>query len=264
MSYTAWRSASSGTAEAHVGDRDIHRDLGDQLVHRVGRDRAPHLRRRLGLAAEHARDLLQLAPVGLLRLRQLDLVAGDGGDRGVVQADVADHVADAPQVTNIAISRKKNRRATQEFRWRRNGDEHAYFQWRVPPASVAPAGPGAAWPQRYASGRSPARIASYTTHGGQPRGREGCNAPTDRRQLEDERPVRAMAAAIAAPLRAGAASLACDLLVCPPATLIAAVAQLLAGSPVAVGGAGLPRRAERRAYRRHLRRHAARRRRDAG
>ncbi len=44
------------------------------------------------------------------------------------------------------------------------------------------------------------------------------------------------AAAIAAPLRPGAAGLGCDLLVCPPATLIASVAHTLAGSAVAVGG----------------------------
>jgi triosephosphate isomerase len=41
-------------------------------------------------------------------------------------------------------------------------------------------------------------------------------------------------AAIAAPL--ATASVACDLLVCPPATLIAPVAAVLAGSAVAVGG----------------------------
>jgi triosephosphate isomerase len=46
--------------------------------------------------------------------------------------------------------------------------------------------------------------------------------------------LRAEAAAIATPL--AAAAVACDLLVCPPATLIASVAELLAGSPVAVGG----------------------------
>ena len=44
------------------------------------------------------------------------------------------------------------------------------------------------------------------------------------------------AAAIAAPLRRGADGLACDLLVCPPATLITTVAHILAGSAVAVGG----------------------------
>lgn len=43
------------------------------------------------------------------------------------------------------------------------------------------------------------------------------------------------AEAIATPLR-DATGLPCDLLVCPPATLIAAVARILAGSPVAVGG----------------------------
>ncbi len=42
-------------------------------------------------------------------------------------------------------------------------------------------------------------------------------------------------ATLAAPLREPAESLACDLLVCPPATLIAAVAAALAGSKVAVG-----------------------------
>jgi triosephosphate isomerase (TIM) len=36
--------------------------------------------------------------------------------------------------------------------------------------------------------------------------------------------------------RTGATGLACDLLVCPPFTQIAAVARILAGSPVAVGG----------------------------
>jgi triosephosphate isomerase len=46
----------------------------------------------------------------------------------------------------------------------------------------------------------------------------------------------AEAAAIVSPLRAGATGVACDLLVCPPFTQIAAVASLLAGSPVAVGG----------------------------
>ena len=40
---------------------------------------------------------------------------------------------------------------------------------------------------------------------------------------------------IAAPLRAPAEALRCDLLVCPPATLLATVAQRLAGSAVAVG-----------------------------
>jgi triosephosphate isomerase len=46
----------------------------------------------------------------------------------------------------------------------------------------------------------------------------------------------AEAVAIADPLRHGANDLACDLLVCPPFTQIAAVAQILAGSAVAVGG----------------------------
>ena len=36
--------------------------------------------------------------------------------------------------------------------------------------------------------------------------------------------------------RASSAALPCDLLVCPPATLIRQVAQILAGSPIAVGG----------------------------
>ncbi len=46
----------------------------------------------------------------------------------------------------------------------------------------------------------------------------------------------ALAEAIAGPLRDAAPGLACDLLVCPPATLTAALAHLLAGSAVAVGG----------------------------
>jgi triosephosphate isomerase len=44
------------------------------------------------------------------------------------------------------------------------------------------------------------------------------------------------AAAIVTPLRGGAEGLNCDLLVCPPFTQISAVAQMLAGSAVAVGG----------------------------
>jgi triosephosphate isomerase (TIM) len=44
------------------------------------------------------------------------------------------------------------------------------------------------------------------------------------------------AAAIVNPLRGGSGGLACDLLVCPPFTQIAAVAGILAGSVVAVGG----------------------------
>ena len=43
-------------------------------------------------------------------------------------------------------------------------------------------------------------------------------------------------AAIVTPLRSGADGLACDLLVCPPATLISAVADILVGSGVAIGG----------------------------
>src|SRR5512139_2257838 len=46
----------------------------------------------------------------------------------------------------------------------------------------------------------------------------------------------APAAALAGEIRAGADGLACDLLVCPPFTQVAAVAGLLAGSAVAVGG----------------------------
>ena len=46
----------------------------------------------------------------------------------------------------------------------------------------------------------------------------------------------APAAGLALALRQGAAGLACDLLVCPPATVLAAVARALAGSAVAVGG----------------------------
>lgn len=45
----------------------------------------------------------------------------------------------------------------------------------------------------------------------------------------------AMASALLAALR-GAGPLACDLLVCPPATLLATAAQALQGSPIAVGG----------------------------
>jgi triosephosphate isomerase len=44
------------------------------------------------------------------------------------------------------------------------------------------------------------------------------------------------AAQIVAPLRRGADDLKCDLLVCPPFTQIVAVAHILVGSPVAVGG----------------------------
>lgn len=46
----------------------------------------------------------------------------------------------------------------------------------------------------------------------------------------------AQAAAIAGPLREAAHALGCDLLVCPPATLVTTVAHILVGSPVAVGG----------------------------
>ena len=44
------------------------------------------------------------------------------------------------------------------------------------------------------------------------------------------------AAAIAGPLRSAAHALACDLLVCPPATMLSTVAHILLGAPVAVGG----------------------------
>jgi triosephosphate isomerase len=44
------------------------------------------------------------------------------------------------------------------------------------------------------------------------------------------------AVALAKGVAAGAGGLACDLLVCPPAVHLAAVAQALAGTPVAVGG----------------------------
>jgi triosephosphate isomerase len=46
----------------------------------------------------------------------------------------------------------------------------------------------------------------------------------------------AQASAIAGPLRDAATGLGCDLLVCPPFTQIAAVAQMLSGSAVAIGG----------------------------
>ncbi len=46
----------------------------------------------------------------------------------------------------------------------------------------------------------------------------------------------AEAAALAAAIRAGAAGLACEIVVCPPATQLAAVAAALAGTEVAVGG----------------------------
>lgn len=49
--------------------------------------------------------------------------------------------------------------------------------------------------------------------------------------------LRAEALALVAALRAGLpADLRCDLLVCPPATVLAAVAEALAGTPIAVGG----------------------------
>lgn len=48
--------------------------------------------------------------------------------------------------------------------------------------------------------------------------------------------LRTEAASLAAALRDGAAGLGCDLLVCPPATVLAEVAAILRGSPVAVGG----------------------------
>jgi len=49
--------------------------------------------------------------------------------------------------------------------------------------------------------------------------------------------LRSDALALAAALRAGLPpGLACDMLVCPPATVLAAVAEALAGTPVMVGG----------------------------
>ena len=44
------------------------------------------------------------------------------------------------------------------------------------------------------------------------------------------------AAQIVAPLRRGCDGLACEVLVCPPATLVSTVAHMLVGSPVMVGG----------------------------
>ncbi len=46
----------------------------------------------------------------------------------------------------------------------------------------------------------------------------------------------ALARALAQHARAGAAGLACDMLICPPATLLMAVAEALAGSGIALGG----------------------------
>ena len=43
-------------------------------------------------------------------------------------------------------------------------------------------------------------------------------------------------AAIAAPLRRGADGLACDIVICPPATLLVTIAHVLVGSAVEVGG----------------------------
>src|SRR4051812_24770958 len=48
--------------------------------------------------------------------------------------------------------------------------------------------------------------------------------------------LRSEGAALATALRQRCDGLACELLVCPPATLLHAVADLLAGSPIAVGG----------------------------
>ena len=48
--------------------------------------------------------------------------------------------------------------------------------------------------------------------------------------------LRAEARSLAGALRDGADGIGCDLLVCPPATVLAEVASLLAGSAVAVGG----------------------------
>jgi triosephosphate isomerase (TIM) len=44
------------------------------------------------------------------------------------------------------------------------------------------------------------------------------------------------AASIAGQLRCGVDGLVCDVLVCPPATMVCAVAHILVGSPIAVGG----------------------------
>ncbi|HYZ64362.1 MAG TPA: triose-phosphate isomerase [Acetobacteraceae bacterium] len=48
--------------------------------------------------------------------------------------------------------------------------------------------------------------------------------------------LRAESVALARAVREGAAGLACELLVCPPGTVLAAVADVLGDSPVAVGG----------------------------
>ena len=48
--------------------------------------------------------------------------------------------------------------------------------------------------------------------------------------------LRAEAIQLATALRAGCDGLGCDLLVCPPATVLQAVGEVLAGSPVALGG----------------------------
>src|ERR1700710_2482415 len=47
--------------------------------------------------------------------------------------------------------------------------------------------------------------------------------------------LRAEAARLATDIRAGAGGLGCDLLVCPPLTILAQVAEALSGSPVMVG-----------------------------
>jgi triosephosphate isomerase len=48
--------------------------------------------------------------------------------------------------------------------------------------------------------------------------------------------LRAEAIALATALRQGCDGLGCDLLICPPATVLHAVGEVLAGSPVALGG----------------------------
>jgi triosephosphate isomerase (TIM) len=48
--------------------------------------------------------------------------------------------------------------------------------------------------------------------------------------------LRAEATALATALRQGCTGLGCDLLVCPPATVLHAVGKVLAGSPIALGG----------------------------
>ena len=51
---------------------------------------------------------------------------------------------------------------------------------------------------------------------------------------------------------------ACELLICPPATLLSAVCEVIAGSGISLGRPGLPCRAAGGLYRRHQRRNAGR------